>query len=127
MEVHKSGMGGEVGSGDRSATGGQGKWFWEKGKVQSKARRWEVWGGRVEYGPGEGSEDEGEVGLVSGVLGGGVFCWADGDIREARGREGKAGRKEERKGERARGIISTNSRSTAKQRFTCLPDLVRDF
>ena len=79
----------------------------------------EVWGGRVEYTPGEGSEDEGEVGLVSGVLGGGVFCWADGDIREARGREGKAGRKEERKGERARGIISTNSRSTAKRRFTC--------
>ena len=38
--------------------------------------------------------------------GGGVFCWADVDIREARGREGKAGRKEERKGERARGIIS---------------------
>lgn len=48
----------------------RGDGFWEKGMVQSKARRWEVWGGRVEYGPGEGSEDEGEVGLVSGVLGG---------------------------------------------------------
>ena len=37
VEVHKSGMGGEVGSGDRSATGGQGKWFGEKGE-RCKAR-----------------------------------------------------------------------------------------
>ena len=64
---------------------------------------------------------------MSGVLGGwGVWLgWGQhstgtrttGESSEDGRQEG---RKEEKKGERARGIISTNSQSTAKRRFTCM-------
>ena len=72
--------------------------------MRSGGRRWEMWGGSARWSVGDGSRrvGDGEVRLVSGVLG--VGCGVTrGEAFEEEEGKGKAGRTEGREGGRKGG------------------------